>query len=313
MRGTMALLLFAVSLDGQDLALARLKQELKTARDRETSEQRQATEVLRKTGAWPDNVQGNGAARIARVHDALLSWIESQLPMGRSAIAIKSSDLEAAMRRQLASAGIAEKEAVTTSGPPAEQPDIDDPGFNDVNVVLTWKPELPGMLFVTGTVGVRCGGDQAVYGYRFDANGWARVITDHPASDFGYGWSTLEVSDADSQGRRLLLTHRSSVQCASTWMRMTYSVFRMASDAASPPVSLLSGVHGFWMGNEDDGLVFALKPEELIIELLDSSIDGGIHNRTQIHRYNFVDGEATGASGASASGFRGGVANPAME
>jgi hypothetical protein len=290
MRGTMALLLFAVSLDGQDLALARLKQELKTARDRETSEQRQATEVLRKTGAWPDNVQGNGAARIARVHDALLSWIESQLPMGRSAIAIKSSDLEAAMRRQLASAGIAEKEAVTTSGPPAEQPDIDDPGFNDVNVVLTWKPELPGMLFVTGTVGVRCGGDQAVYGYRFDANGWARVITDHPASDFGYGWSTLEVSDADSQGRRLLLTHRSSVQCASTWMRMTYSVFRMASDAASPPVSLLSGVHGFWMGNEDDGLVFALKPEELIIELLDSSIDGGIHNRTQIHRYNFVDG-----------------------
>jgi len=284
------LLFVTIALFGQDLSLARLKQELKTARDQETSDQRQATEVLRRTGAWPDNMQGKGAARIARVHAALLSWIESQLPMGRSAIAIKSSDWEAAMRRQLASAGIAEKEAETTAGQPAEQPDFDDPGFNDVNVALTWKPELLGMLFVTGTVGVRCGGDQAVYGYRFDANGWARVITDHPASDFGYGWSALEVSDADSQGRRLLLTHRSSVQCASTWMRMTYSVFRMASDATTPPVSLLSGVHSFWMGNEDDGLVFALKPEELILELLDSSVDGGIHNRTQIHRYNFVDG-----------------------
>jgi hypothetical protein len=64
----------------------------------------------------------------------------------------------------------------------------------------------------------------------------------------------------------------------------------MASDSATPPVSLFSGEHGFWMGNQDDGLIFALKPETLIIELLDSSVDGGIHNRTQIHRYSFVDG-----------------------
>jgi hypothetical protein len=137
---------------------------------------------------------------------------------------------------------------------------------------------------------VRCGEDQAVYGYRFDANGWARVISDHPQSDWGSSAAPAELSDADAQGRRLLLIYRWSVQCASTWMGASYSVIRIANDAATPPVTLLSGEHGFWMGNEDDGLLFALKPNELIIELLDNSVDAGIHNRTEIHRYSFVDG-----------------------
>jgi hypothetical protein len=274
-----AFLLFTTSIFGQHSALTRLKQELKAAQDQEASDQK-------KDRAEQGDMKGRGAARIARVHAALLSWIESRLPMGPSAAAIKSSDWEAAVYRQLTAAGIAEKEPQDTSAPP----DFEDPGFADVNVTLTWKPELPEMLFVTGTVGVRCGGDQAVYGYRFDANGWARVISDHPASDFGYGGAALEVSAADSQGRRLLLIHRWSAQCASTWMGMTYSVFRMASDSATPPASLLSGEHGFWMGNEDDGLLFALKPEELIFEMLDNSVDTAVHNRTQIHRYCFLDG-----------------------
>jgi hypothetical protein len=37
-------------------------------------------------------------------------------------------------------------------------------------------------------------------------------------------------------------------------------------------------------------LIFALKPDELIVELLDSSVDVAVHNRTQIHRYNVMDG-----------------------
>src|SRR5580700_9516239 len=110
MRRIIAFLLFTISVFGQDLALARLKQELKTAQDHDASDQKRAREILQKTGAWPDDLKGLGAARIARVHAALLSWIESQLPMGRSARAIKSSDWEAAVRRQLGAAGIVEKE-----------------------------------------------------------------------------------------------------------------------------------------------------------------------------------------------------------
>jgi hypothetical protein len=291
MRKIVSLVFVASTVFGQDLALAGLKQELKIAQDQDISDQKTATEIVRKTGAWPENMEGRGAARIARVQAALLNWIESQLPMGRSAIAIKSSDWEAAMHRRLVGAGIAEEEPQATSDPPEEPHDpFEDPGFGYVSVALTYKPELPDMLFVSGIVGVRCGGDQAVYGYRFDANGFARAISDHPTSDHGYRGAAIEVSDADFQDRRLLLIHRWSAQCASTWMGMTYSVFRMAGDAATPPVSLLSGQHGFWMGNGDDGLIFTLKPNELIFELLDSSIDTGIHNRTQVHRYSFADG-----------------------
>jgi hypothetical protein len=282
-----AFLLFAISVYSQDAALAQLKQELKAARDQEISAEHKAQEAKEKTGVWPEAERGLSAARIARVHAALQSWIESHLPIGRSAAAIKSSDWEAAMRRQLAAAGIAEKEE--PDSPDADSRDFERPGFDYATITLAWRPELPEMLLVTAGVGVRCGEDQAVYGYRFDANGWARVISDHPEGDWGTGAAPVELSDPDSQGRRLLLLRRGSVQCASAWMGASYSVFRMANDG-TPPVALLSGEHGFWMGNEDGGLVFVLKPEELIIELLDNSVDMGIHNRTQIHRYSFVDG-----------------------
>ena len=39
------------------------------------------------------------------------------------------------------------------------------------------------------------------------------------------------------------------------------------------------------MGN--DGPEFVLKPDELIMEFLDASVDVTVHNRTQIHRYSF--------------------------
>ncbi|HTB12840.1 MAG TPA: hypothetical protein VK752_14765 [Bryobacteraceae bacterium] len=109
MRRAIAFLLAAGTVFGQDAALARLKQELKTARDQEISAERKAQAEKEKTGVWPEAEQGLSAARIARVHTALLSWIELQLPMGRSAAAIKSSDWEAAIHSQLAAAGIAEK------------------------------------------------------------------------------------------------------------------------------------------------------------------------------------------------------------
>jgi hypothetical protein len=282
----LAFLLIMGALFAQDSALARLQQELKTARDQEIGEEQKAQAEKDKTGVWPDAEEGRAAARIARVHAALISWIESELPMGRSAAAVKSSDWEAAIRRQIAAAGFNEEVA----GAEPEPAPFEKPGFDYVSAALTWKPELPDILLITAGVGVRCGEDQAVYGYRFDANGWARIIADHPEGDWGSSAAPAELSDADSQGRRLLLLHRWSVQCASAWMGASYSVLRMASDAATPPVTLLSGEHGFWMGNEDDGLIFALKPDELIIELLDSSVDGGAHNRTQIHRYSFVDG-----------------------
>jgi len=145
-------------------------------------------------------------------------------------------------------------------------------------------PELPDILFLTAGAAVGCGDDEAVYAYRFDANGWNRTIDDHPKSESGWGDSKLELSEPDDRGRRLLLIHRMSVQCKSTWMGMTYSVYRFGP-ASGMSESLLSGEHGFWMGN--DGPEFVLKPDELIMEFLDASADVDVHNRTQIQRYTF--------------------------
>jgi hypothetical protein len=132
---------------------------------------------------------------------------------------------------------------------------------------------------------VPCGGDSALYAYHFDSNGRTLVITDHPKSDTGYG-AELELSDHDSQGRRLLLVRRTSEQCASSWMGMKYAVYRMS--LSQPPEAVLSSEHGFWLNN--DGPLFVLKADELMIEFLDSSIDAGVHNRTYLLRYNFADG-----------------------
>ena len=60
MSQVIAFLLFTISIFGQDTALARLQQELKTARDRDASDEKRASEILQKTGAWPDD-KGRGA------------------------------------------------------------------------------------------------------------------------------------------------------------------------------------------------------------------------------------------------------------
>ena len=263
----------------------RLKQELKTAREQEATEDREADENRKKTGEWTKEKEGHNAARMARVHAALLGWIESQLPRGPSAAAIKSSDWEAAVHRQLVRAGMAEKESPPDSGPEPEA--FANPRFWNVRVTLDRRPELPDLLFVVAGLGVGCGEDQAVYGYRFDTNGWNRAMSDHPETDWGTSVSSLDLSEAGFNGHRLLVIHRTTVQCASTWVGTNYAVFRVSKNSITP---LLAGDHEFWMGNYDNGLIFSLKPEELIIELLDRSLDGGVHNRTQIHRYTFLDG-----------------------
>jgi hypothetical protein len=285
MRSLIAALLFSALLHAQDSALTRLKQELKAAREQSASDEKQAMEAVRATGKWPEGMEGRNAARMVRVHAALLNFLEARLPNGPSAAAIKSADWEASMRKQLASAGIGEKSAPDSAAGPEPLP-LDNPGFDSLSVSLDWKAELPDMLLIAAGVAVRCGEDQATYAYRFDANGWARIISDHLESDFGSG-AGFELSGPDPQGRRLLLIDRGSVQCASAWSGMQYSVYRISP--SRPPESLISSDHSFWWGN-DHWPAVVLSSDELMIELQDSSVDVGVHNRTQIYHYSFVDG-----------------------
>lgn len=196
MRGSIVLFLFvAGAVFGQNTALDRLKREMAIARAQ--------SEHVQQFGE-------NGAARISAVHLALRDWMEPQLPKDIDSLATEFWHLQATLPQELAQTGL--------SGPDSSGSDFDDPAFDQVDIELKMVPELPDMLFMTAGVHVPCGEDQAVYAYRFDSNGRTRVIEDRSKSDWGYGGAQFELSDLDSQGRRLLLVHRISVQCASFWM-----------------------------------------------------------------------------------------------
>ena len=217
-----ALLLFTSSVFGQDPALTRLKHEMAIAREQ--------SEHVKQFGE-------NGTARIVAVHAALRNWIEPKLPKDISSLARVSWQLEAALPQELVQAGL--------SLPDSADAGFDHSAFNQVEVEFQMMPELPDMLFVTAGVHVPCGEDDVVYAYRFDGNGRTRVVEDHPKSDWGYGNSKLQLSEPDPRGRRLLLVHRRSLQCGSSWFVTPYSVYRVDS-GKSPELLLPQNIVSGW-------------------------------------------------------------------
>ena len=205
---------------------------------------------------------------------ALRDWIESRLPQTLGPTRSELLSLETSLQVQLQIAGL--------SGP--KLPDSDDPTPGSVGLKFEWLPELPNTLIVVGSVSVRCGQDDAVYIYQFHPEGRTRTIENHPQSNWGFEGPKFQLSDPDSQGRRMLLIHSMSVQCASSWMQMDYSVFRVGDEPNSSEL-LFTDKHSFWLG---DGPEFVFNPDEVIIQFVDSGVDG--ERRTAIHRYRVASG-----------------------
>jgi hypothetical protein len=216
---------------------------------------------------------GKQAVQVQLLHAALRDWIESRLPETTSSSGAELHTLEAVLQAELRQAKLSE---------PASDDII--PGF--VGLKFEWLPELPNALAVIASVTVECGADEAFYLYEFRGGTRVLAVEDHPQSSWGFTDVEVQLSDPDSQGRRLLLTHYRSVQCQSTWMVMAYSVYRMASLPGTSEL-LLTDEHGFWLGTEPE---FVLKPQELVVEFLDSSVDPALQSRTRIHRYGFAQG-----------------------
>jgi hypothetical protein len=162
---------------------------------------------------------------------------------------------------------------------------IEGPGFGYVGVGVTYLHELPDTLLVQAIATIPCGGEDAIYLYHFDRDARQRWIDDQPLPR--YGEAKTELAPPDPQGQRLLLVHRMTQQCSSAWMETAYAVYRVPF-VPGPPDKLLAVEHDFWWN--DQYPVFALKPEELTVEFLAESVDGGVHNRTYIQRHGFTDG-----------------------
>ena len=253
MRTILILLLAAFPALAQETAMARLK---------------------REASSFKSSAPDQFPARLANLHLALRDWIESRLPRTATSVG-ELKDLEAALADDLQAAGLSLPDA------------LDNPGAGYVTVEFRFLPDLYDTLFVVAGATVECGSDQAVYLYHLEAHGRTRLFEDRPGTKYPYMDATLELSEPDADGRRLLVTHYVSAQCASTWMGLAYSAFRIGPgfDTAE---RLLTEDHDFWLGN--DGPEYVVKPDELAVEFLDSSVDAGVHNRTRIHRYRFADG-----------------------
>lgn len=215
-------------------------------------------------------------AALAPLHLALRDWIESQLPQRSGTTAAEFNALETRLQGELRVAGLSLAGAQV--GPPGVP-------LGSVGFRFEWIPGLPSTMFVIASVTVDCGFDETIYLYRFDSAGRTRVLEDHPQSEWGYTEWGLKLSDPDPRGRRLLLATYTSVQCASSWAGMAYSVYRLGRDIDSE--LLLADQQGFY-DDRNGGPEFILKPEEMAIEFTARSMDSGILTRTRILRYSFT-------------------------
>ncbi len=190
---------------------------------------------------------------MAPLRAAQRDWIESKLPKSRKEFLDRGQLLDQELKRDLKAAKITPDDA------PKKDDDLEGAGFGYASVKVQRLPELPDMAFVTASATIPCGAEDSVYAYKFDAWGWRRVIDAHSQ---GMGDVRLELSEPDSSGRRLVLTQWHSQQCISSWMVMTYKVFRLDWDnGVAQPV--LAEERSFWF--DDKGPLFVLSPTEVTV------------------------------------------------
>jgi hypothetical protein len=255
--GMAVLCLFPVMAAAQDEALARLQAEAVKLRTEKITE-----DTFDKS--------------MARLRSAQRDWIESKLLKSRTEFLDRADHLGQELDRDLKAAKITPDDA------PKKDDDPEGVGFGYVGVTVRRLPELPDMAFVTASATIPCGAEDSVYAYKFDASRWRRVID---ARSQGMGDVELKLSEPDSSGQRLVLTHWQSQQCSSSWMEMTYKVFRLDWDnGVAQPV--LTENRSFWL--DARGPLFVLSPTEMTVEFSDSSVDGAVHHRTRIERNLFA-------------------------
>lgn len=241
--------------------------------------ERLKTEAARAKAILADEKLEDQVGAVSPLHAALHAWVESRLPEALGSSTSQLHHLAEDLQAELQAAGVGL----------AGSDDYDHwetANFGKLEVDFKWLPELPDALVVVEGAGVRCGMDDAVYFYQFQSGKRTLVLEDHRETSWGHAAGEVQVSEPDSQGRRLVLTSFTSAQCASAWMRMAYSVNRLDPSTGVSHL-LVSEEHDFWLNLT--GPLVLLEPDRLTVEFLDSSVDGEVHNRTRVHIYNLAN------------------------
>ncbi len=206
--------------------------------------------------------------RIEPLAATLTDWIDSRLPRNLSDLNARFMGLQSTLSAELWRAGLFASLNKENRFGYVGRVDISSP------------PEMPGVLLIIAGVEVPCGVDDTVLLYKFDESSRVRLLMDIGESATSVN---TQISDADEAGNRLLLTWRYGVQCASSWNRIWYRVYRLPGGN-----QVIEGNHGIWFNDDEH---FVLKPDELLLEFRDASIDTDVHNRKIVLRYK-IAGEA---------------------
>ena len=197
---------------------------------------------------------------------ALRDWIEPQLPANLTNVDAELTLVKARFMTELDRAGLMGQEFEPK------------PGFVS-RIELSHLAEAPEFLVVIVGTGVPCGSDDVVYVYDYSKGAPRRMLESHGTRDSDEGVRHVQFSKRDASGSRLILTLRFSAQCGSSWMALSYDLFRLPGAAL-----LLAKDHSIWLGMDPPYNV-RLEPSELLLEFRDRSIDMGIHNRTHVLHY----------------------------
>jgi hypothetical protein len=261
--------LMAAACVAQDQALERVKTE--SARQNSLTPQ----DFWKKSEAFRE--------RSAGFHAAIRDWIETRLPKSKDLLDAEFSYLSPKLNAGLQQVGLIAPPNNSFDGPT---------NFGSVAHLETSRPpDDADKLLVTVGIDVPCGFDDAVYVYDYSQGSPRRVLTSRGMRDHDEIVSDVRFSKLDESGRQLILTLRDGVQCGSTWNMLAYDLFRLSADA-NEAVPIFGGEHGIWFGGEHAYQV-RLEPNDLLMEIRDRSIDGGIHNRAHILHYKVGDEAVT--------------------
>jgi hypothetical protein len=231
---------------------------------------------LRETNSTPDaNLQKaaqDRRDRIAAFSDALRDWVESRLPKSRPALDAGFATLQDRLKAELSRAGVL---------PPANGED--EYGYVG-RLELSRPSEFPEALAIIEGISVPCGTADSVYVYDYSGASPGRGLESRGSSGHDETVSREYFSSQDVSGSRLFLAFRNAVHCGSSSNRLSYDLFRLRP-GASTATAIFSGDHGIWTG-ADDGYRIQLKPDELLLELRDRSMDTRMRNRTHVLRYS---------------------------
>jgi hypothetical protein len=147
----------------------------------------------------------------------------------------------------------------------------------------------PDTLGVSVRFGIACGEDTMLMIFERRNNAWVETLRTQstPYNKISGGWWAFDYGAARDKDRHwFIVTKNVAPWCSSTWSEIRYSALRPGADATHPR-TLLSKSDSIWWS--DDMGILKVDAKGFDLRWRAESMDGDVHNREWIARYDIED------------------------